>query len=161
MKIHELNKKEALDNLNLKLSALKSALAPSQFSLTEYYPQTIRQFNLWDPKQNSAEFRARFSTIKKNANSTLNKYPELKSELIATLHAIAAEQRNRQKNSKPERISKLKSEILELQKYILLLESYTANQKIEFLRAREHYENEIIKLKGAISELKKIKENVN
>jgi len=155
MKIHELNRSRALDNLNLKLSALKDAIECPERTLTEYFPNTVRQFNHWNSTQNSDEFRKNHSLLKKNANSTLNKHPEIKTELVTILSAIVLARRNLQINSKPEKISKLKSDILELKKYILLLETYTANQKIEILRAREHFENETNKLHGAISELKR------
>lgn len=159
MKINELNKALALSNINLKLSILEEAINPPENSILEYYPKTVRQFNLWDAKQNSTEFQKRHSSIKRNANSTLNKHPDLKAKLIATLQALILAHRNRIKNTKPEKASKLKYDIAELKKYISLLESYTANQKIQLLRTHEHFKNEINRLNSVILELKKVIKN--
>jgi len=161
MKINELNKALALSNLNLKLSALKEAINFPEDSILEYYPKTVRQFNLWESNQNSAKLQERYSSIKRNANSTLNKHPDLKAELIATLQSLILAQRNHTKSTKPEKISKLKSDIFELKRYISLLESYTANQKIELLRTQEHFKNEINRLNSVILELKKVTKNGN
>lgn len=154
MKIHEFNKQEALNNMTLKLTILNDALKKPENPNLEFYPKTVRQFNLWESKQNSIELNKRYGPIKKNANSTLNKYPEVKAELTTLLKLLTLAERNKEKNSKPERISKLKANIEELKKYILLLESYTATQKVELLRTKEHFEGEINKQNSIIRELK-------
>lgn len=159
MKIHELNKQEALNNITLKLTILNDALKKPENLNLELYPKTVRQFNFWESKQNSIELQKRYSLIKKNANSTLNKYPEVKAELITLLKLLTLAERRNEKKSKPEKVSRLKANIEELKKYILLLESYTATQKVELLRTKEHFEDETNKQNSIILELKEIIKN--
>jgi hypothetical protein len=155
MKISELNRNEAVRNIRLKISLLKEIFSRTDFMINEYYPSTLRQFNNWDLSRNTPEFRSSVDPIKRNANDTLNKYADLKAEVVASLHALSLARSNGQSSNRADRIGKLKNEISNLKKYIGVLESYTASQKIEIVRLNELFEDKVNSLNGAIAELKR------
>lgn len=161
MKISELNRNEAIRNIRLKISLLTEMFNSSDFPIEEYYPTTLRQFNNWDLSQNTLEFRKNVAPITRNANDTLNKYPDLKSEVIASLHASTQARSKDPSTNRVDRVGKLKEEIRNLKKYISVLESYTASQKIELVRINELFEDKVYSLNGAIAELKRKLKDAN
>lgn len=161
MKISELNRIEAIRNIRLKISLLKEIFNSSDFSAEEYLPKTLRQFNNWDLSQNTLEFRKSVAPINRNANDTLNKYPDIKSEVIASLHASTLARSKDPLCNRTDRVGKLKAEIRKLKEYIGVLESYTASQKIELLRVNELFEDKVNSLNGAITELKRKLKDAN
>lgn len=161
MNISERNKNEAIRNIRLKISLLKEMFSNADFPTDEYYPTTLRQFNNWDLSQNTLGFRNNFAPINRNANDTLNKYPELKSEVVATLHASTLARAKDPSTNRVEKIGKLKGEIRRLKEYIGVLESYTATQKVELIRVNELFEDKVHSLSCAISELKRRLEDAN
>lgn len=161
MKISELNRIEAIRNIRLKIFLLKEISNGSDFSAEEYLPKTLRQFNSWDLSQNTLQFRKGVAPIKRNANDTLNKYPDIKSEVIASLHASTLARSKDSLCSRTDRVGKLKSEIKRLKEYICVLESYTASQKVELIRVNELFEGKVNSLNGAIAELKRKLKDAN
>ncbi|MCK8666765.1 hypothetical protein M1M11_17920 [Pseudomonas azerbaijanoccidens] len=161
MKISELNRIEAIRNIRLKISLLKEISNRSDFSAEEYLPKTLRQFNNWDLSQNTLELRKSVAPINRNANDTLNKYPDIKSEVIASLHASTLARSKDSLCSRTDRVGKLKSEIKRLKAYIGVLESYTVSQKIELVRVNELFEGKVHSLNGAIAELKRKLKDAN
>nr|WP_180203003.1 hypothetical protein [Pseudomonas sp. SbOxS1]NYU02586.1 hypothetical protein [Pseudomonas sp. SbOxS1] len=155
MKISERNRNEAIRNIRLKISLLKEVFSNSDLQTDEYYPKTIRQFNSWDLSQNTLKFRDDIAPISRNANDTLNKYPDLKSEVVASLHALMLVRNKSSSIDRTDKIGKLKEEILRLKKYINVLESYTASQKLELVRVNELLEDKVNSLSCAITELKR------
>lgn len=161
MRISEINKNEAIRNIRLKISLLKKISSSSDFPTGEYFPKTLRQFNNWDLSQNTLECRKKVASIKRNANDTLNKYQDLKSEVVASLHASILAHSNSPPSNRIDRIGKLKEDISSLKKYISVLELYTANQKIELVRMNELFEDKVHSLNSAITELKRKLKDVN
>lgn len=161
MKISELNRIEAIRNVRLKISLLKQISNSYDSSVGEYFPKTLRQFNNWDLSQNSLEFRESVAPINRNANDTLNKYPHIKSEVVASLHALTLASSENLLCSRTDRVSKLKAEIKRLREYIGVLEHYTASQKVELIRVNELFENKVYGLNGAIAELKRKLKDAN
>lgn len=161
MKISELNRIEAIRNIRLKISLLKKISDSYDSSADEYFPKTLRQFNHWDLSQNSLEFRKSVAPINRNANDTLNKYPDIKSEVVASLHASMLAGSKNLLCSRTDRVGKLKAEIKRLREYIGVLEHYTASQKVELIRVNELFENKVYGLNGAIAELKRKLKDAN
>lgn len=155
MKISERNRNEAIRNIQLKIFLLKEMFGNSDLPTDEYYPKTLRQFNNWDLTQNTVRFRENTPPITRNANDTLNKYPELKSEVVASLHASILVRTKNSSSNRADRIGKFKEEIGRLKKYISVLESYTASQKLELVRVNELLEDKVHSLNSAIAELKR------
>lgn len=155
MKISERNRNEAIRNIRLKISLLKEVFSNSDLQADEYYPKTIRQFNSWDLSKNTLKFRDVIAPIFRNANDTLNKYPDLKSEVVASLHALMLVRNKSSSADHTDKIGKLKEEIVRLKKYINVLESYTASQKLELVRINELLEDKVNSLSCAIAELKR------
>ncbi len=114
MRISEINKNEAIRNIRLKISLLKKISSSSDFPTGEYFPKTLRQFNNWDLSQNTLECRKKVASIKRNANDTLNKYQDLKSEVVASLHASILAHSNSPPSNRIDRIGKLKEDISSL-----------------------------------------------
>jgi len=54
------------------------------------------------------------ASIKRNANDTLNKYQDLKSEVVASLHASILAHSNSPPSNRIDRIGKLKEDISSL-----------------------------------------------
>jgi len=161
MRISEINRNEAIRNIRLKISLLKEISSSSDFPTGEYCPRTLRQFNNWDLSQNTLEYREKVAPIKRNANDTLNKYQDLKSEVVASLHASMLAHSKSPSNNRIDRIGKLKEDIRNLKKYISVLELYTANQKIELVRMNDLFEDKVHSLNGAIKELKRKLKDAN
>jgi len=161
MKISELNRIEAIRNIRRKISLLKEISNRSDFSAEEYLPKTLRQFNNWDLSQNTLELRKSVDPINRNANDTLNKYPDIKSEVIASLHASTLARSKDSLCSRTDRVGKLKSEIKRLKEYIGVLESYTASKKIELIRVHELFEVTVQSLNCATAEIKRKPNSAN
>ncbi|MGO4367778.1 hypothetical protein [Pseudomonas sp. PAB10] len=151
MKTAEANKKRALENILLKIRALRSITTHESLkNKCEYYPKTIRQFNMWNTSKNSVQFCEKFPTIETNANATLQKHPNLIIEIntifeSARLKAVEEGQQNK--------VSKLLEKIQAQQNYIKTLEEYTAAQKIQAVLTKEKLTEEIARLKRIIERL--------
>lgn len=161
MKISERNRNEAIRNIRLKISLLKEVFCSSDLPSDEYCPATLRQFNNWDLSQNTMEFRNKVGPIARNANDTLNKYPDLKGEVVASLHMSKLARTKDSPANRTDRIGKLKDENKRLKKYIDVLESYTATQKLELVRVNELLEDKVHSLSSAIAELKRKLKDAN
>lgn len=90
--VAERSEKEALVNLRTKLSLLRdlaklAQLRPEDERSTsttlgrlmqeKRFPKSVRQFNLWSCEDLPADLRANLPHFVRNANQTLNRYPEL------------------------------------------------------------------------------------
>lgn len=153
----ETNKHEALSNIRKKIGILKT-LIENGTQLTsihqDYYPTTIRQFNLWDMRQNTAEFNELHGPIKTNANDTLRKYPALILEVETTIAALKlASKKPKEKEAKA---SALKLHIQKLQAYINTLEKQTALQQVTIMQLESTNLLQTTKLNNIINEYRKI-----
>lgn len=155
----QINKKEALLNIQKKIDILKNwsqGIYASPVTSYDYFPTTIRQFNHWDMSQNGQDLKYLYPTIKTNANDTLRSYPQLRNELEQIISLLI--QKSKQPSTKIEKISRLKEKIDQQNTYILILERHTALQQLELTRLTSEQELQKIKYNNIINELTK---NIN
>ncbi|SDZ25563.1 hypothetical protein [Pseudomonas sp. NFIX28] len=151
MKTAEANQKRALENILLKITALRAITTHESLkNEREYYPKTIRQFNIWNASQNSMRFCEKFPSLDTNANATLNKYPDLIIELKSIFESAKLEAIE---ESQKKKTSKLLAKIQAQQNYINTLEEYTAAQKIQLILTKEKLTEEIARLNRIIERL--------
>ena len=149
-----ITKHEALNNIMEKILILRKwATQTESFAKDEYYPLTIRQFNNWNMLQNSEKVREQSAAIKRNANDTLRRYPDLREEIASLISSITLN--INKKTSKPEKLTTLKQKIHDLKNYIDTLEKYTAAQKAQLVLMQEKHSSQISQLNNIINELKK------
>lgn len=132
------NKEKALNNI-LKKKSLLESWHESGLPKTggrdgggcdfEYYPKTIRQFHAWDLSQNSESLQAEVGSLKRNANDTLNKYPDIRMEIQRLIVGIIV----KQKISKPGvgRVAELRRELADARNYSSMLERELVFLRIE------------------------------
>ncbi|AZC46380.1 hypothetical protein PUP81_06385 [Pseudomonas chlororaphis] len=151
MKTAEANQKKALDNILLKITALRSITTHESLkNEREYYPKTVRQFNMWNASQNSVQFCERFPSLDANANATLNKYPNLIIEIKSIFESAKL---GAVEESQHIKTSKLLAKIQAQQNYINTLEEYTATQKVQSVLTKEKLTEEIARLNRIIERL--------
>ncbi|AUG04125.1 hypothetical protein CXQ81_27090 [Pseudomonas sp. 09C 129] len=151
MKAAEANQKRALKNILSKITALRAITTHESLkNEREYYPKTIRQFNMWNASQNSMQFCEKFPSLDTNANATLNKYPNLIVEIKSIFESAKLEVIEKTQNNKT---SKLLAKIQAQQNYIKTLEEYTAAQKIQLILTKEKLTEEIARLNRIIERL--------
>ena len=150
MNTADANREHALINIRKKIRALQMIATNTdhESSIQEYYPKTIRQFNLWDLKQNSERIQREFPQARKNANSTLTKYKHLIAEIKTIIAALQAKSTPVTKRKKTDETIKTQAE------YIAALEDYTALQKLQLISLHETMTEEVSRLNRIIEQLK-------
>ena len=155
-KVATINKHRALSNLNRKLHLLRSWVENGVPTIEEtgnpdYFPKTVRQFNLWDGTQNTTDLAV---AIERNANDTLRKHVELRSAVeraLALLQLRATEQLQNRKNL---RIGRLQT-ALSLQKQMRqTLEEQLIILRKELKAEKSERERSARRLAGQMNELK-------
>lgn len=152
-----LNKKLALENINKKINILRewaNSVIPAinEKESLDFYPKSVRQFNLWDGSQNSLCLG---EDIKKNANDTLRSYPLQLSEvvqLIETLQLRATEQID---GSKKIRIGKIKAELAVEKRLRQIGESALIALRRELKLEQVKHQQTISRSESQLNELKR------
>lgn len=103
--------------------------------------------------QNSEKVREQSAAIKRNANDTLRRYPDLREEIASLISSITLN--INKKTSKPEKLTALRQNIHDLKNYIDTLEKYTAAQKAQLVLMQKKHSSQISQLNNIINELKK------
>lgn len=107
------NKRRALNNIERKIFILKEWISTGiplcgDTSDLDFYPKSVRQFNLWDASQNTSKLDVE---IERNANDTLKKHEGVFAEVVQLVQIIQLRAAEQIQGKKKPRIGKLQAEL--------------------------------------------------
>ncbi|MFC7515473.1 hypothetical protein ACFQUU_10685 [Herbaspirillum sp. GCM10030257] len=173
--IAALNQQRAIQNIKTKIGILEhwvsqgiprryneagQPMLSSGLHELDYFPKSLRQFNLWDGSQNCSETLRAFPIFRKNANDTLRIHTSLRQCVQKLIAELRRKRKEQSYIEKPDTLNSLRSQLVIEKGRLRLLEKelYNHRKQMKILQGENLRLTELVELASeeshrAISEL--------